>query len=320
MSFSFKQFTKKDLLSRTSKRAGEHKIGEYLVDGQAAQFVIIGINESIGPKANLGQAGSENAFKAFLDRFLNMQYNRFTNNHQICVLGEVISNVPDSNAVPEIRDYVSRLDDFVLKILSKHLNDNQIPIVIGGGHNNAYPLLNHSFECHGKVNVINLDPHADYRSLEGRHSGNGFSYAFNDGYIMKYNVLGLHKYYNSEAILKSLDQDGHHYSFFDDWLDETHSLQHDLMEVITNCSAYENKVGLELDLDAIAFMPSSAFTPSGIRVEEARAYIRQVARSLDIAYLHLPEGAPMNSKEQKVVGKALAYLVLDFISQKNALI
>lgn len=318
MSFSFKQFNKKELASYTSKRDGELKIGQNLVALEAAQFVVIGIREGIGPQANLGQAGSENAFRPFLNRFLNMQLNRFTDGFDICVLGEVLSNIPDSVDINDRRNYVERLDKFVHKILHQHLKENQIPIVIGGGHNNAYPLMHYCFDRFGKLNVINLDPHADYRPLEGRHSGNPFSYAFHDGFLSKYHVLGLHKYYNSETILKSLDRDGHFYTFFDDWLDQTRSLEHDLMKMINNCLTFENQVGVELDLDSISYMPVSASTSSGVSVEQARSYIRQVARSVDVAYLHLPEGAPNDLKEQNIVGKTLAYLVLDFISQKNA--
>lgn len=58
------------------------------------------------------------------------------------------------------------------------------PIAIGGGHNNAYPMLKgYSLAKKEKINAINCDPHADFRALEGRHSGNGFSYAVNDGYL-----------------------------------------------------------------------------------------------------------------------------------------
>jgi formiminoglutamase len=319
MSFSFKEFSKKDLSALTSKRDGELKIGQNLVSLKDADFVVIGIRESIGPQANLGNAGSENAFRPFLGSFLNMQWNRFTEGLKICILGEVISNIPDAADVHDKRLYVDRLDTFVYKILQQHLSLNQTPVVIGGGHNNAYPIMKYCFGQFGKLNIINLDPHADYRQLEGRHSGNPFSYAFHDGFITKYHVLGLHKYYNSESILMRLKEDGHFCSFFDDWLDKIHSLEDELSSVVMNCKDFKNRIGLELDLDSISFMPVSAFTPSGITVEQARSYIRQVSRSLDTAYLHIPEGAPHNTKEQKIVGKTLAYLVLDFITQKNAL-
>jgi arginase family enzyme len=39
------------------------------------------------------------------------------------------------------------------------------------------------------VNAINFDAHSDFRILEGRHSGNGFSYAYEEGF--QKNILFL---------------------------------------------------------------------------------------------------------------------------------
>ena len=53
-----------------------------------------------------------------------------------------------------------------------------------------------------KINILNIDAHADFRPLEGRHSGNGFSYAFREGFIKKYYAYGLHENYISNYFLK----------------------------------------------------------------------------------------------------------------------
>lgn len=76
--------------------------------------------------------------------------------------------------------------------------------------------------------------------------------------------------------------------------------------------------GIELDMDCIRFMPSSAFTPSGFSVEQARYFIHAIANLPNCGYLHLPEAAPMDDIEEKITGKTLAYLVWDFITiQQN---
>ncbi|NQY12901.1 MAG: arginase family protein, partial [Henriciella sp.] len=67
-----------------------------------------------------------------------------------------------------------------------------IPIVIGGGHNNAYPILKGMSQGrHSTFAAINLDPHTDFRALEGRHSGNGFHYATEQGFLSHYFCLGM---------------------------------------------------------------------------------------------------------------------------------
>jgi formiminoglutamase len=69
-------------------------------------------------------------------------------------------------------------------------------------------------------------------------------------------------------------------------------------------------------MDCIAGMPSSAFTPSGFTLEQARTYVRKMALLPNVCYLHLPEAAPVNASDAKITGKALAYLTWDFISAR----
>jgi formiminoglutamase len=71
-------------------------------------------------------------------------------------------------------------------------------------------------------------------------------------------------------------------------------------------------------MDAIAFMPSSALSPSGFSVDQIRAVCLSLrAIQSKVAYLHFPEAAPKTPIEQKVVGKALSYFVRDFIVLTN---
>jgi formiminoglutamase len=44
-----------------------------------------------------------------------------------------------------------------------------------------------------KTGAINFDAHSDFRILEGRHSGNGFSYAYEEGFLKKYFILDYMK-------------------------------------------------------------------------------------------------------------------------------
>jgi formiminoglutamase len=111
-------------------------------------------------------------------------------------------------------------------------------------------------------------------------------------------------------MLQRLDTRGFSYTFFDDYIHEQGDFRSD---VKTLCLSTE-KLGVELDLDAIQFMPSSALTPSGFTLEEVRFYIRMLAQTQRVHYLHLPEGAPKDELGKSLVGKALAYLVSDFIA------
>ena len=315
--FYFSEINKEKILSLTSIREGEVKLGQTFTDDYTnADFVIIGIKEDIGPQANLGLPGSKNAFDSFLTRFVNMQENRFLKGETICVLGEIISE-SNFKDVQTSRELIEELDELVFSIVAPIIKNGKIPILIGGGHNNAYPLIHAAFSSKNKgVNVINLDPHADCRAIEGRHSGNPFSYAKKDNFLNHYTVLGLHQQYNNESMLQYLDDNGFTYTFYEDYLFNQRNLIQDIQQFITESS--KESIGIELDLDSIAYMPSSAFSPSGFSVEVARNFIHYTAKHKNINYLHLPEGAPLSSKEEKIVGKTLSYLVSDFVKSKTS--
>ena len=303
------------IFSYLSTRDGETKLGEKIgfdYNSTACKYVILGISEDIGPQANHGLKGADNAFKSFISRFVNVQSNRFLAGNEICLLGEITQTYSFSK-IDEARDRIEILDEFVESILTPIIAAGKIPIIIGGGHNNAFPLICASNAAmKNAIDVINLDPHADCRALEGRHSGNPFSYANSRGSINQYTVLGLHEQYNSESMLSYLDQNNFMYTFFEDYIDQKRNLKKDVQMFSAN-RKQDSYLGIELDLDSISLMPSSAFTPSGFSVEDARIYVREIAKQNNILYLHLPEGAPQTDLDIKIIGKTLAYLVVDFI-------
>jgi formiminoglutamase len=243
-----------------------------------------------------------------------MQSNRFLDGKEVYFLGTISQNC-NFKSIEDGAKLVLELDELISTLLIPVFNQGLIPIIIGGGHNNAYPILNSQFMVTSKkVEVINLDPHADCRALEGRHSGNAFSYATKNGYLEHYSVLGLHKGYNNAKIYSFLDEHQYFYRFFEDYMDDATLFEKDIDTV---CQPTDFKLGIELDLDAIKNMPSSACTPSGFTIEEARIFIRKLARSSrKIAYMHIPEGAPISKKEELLVGKTISYLIYDFITSE----
>ena len=199
------------ILDLVSLRNFEKKIGEDLHTGSVNQlakkgvkFVLLGVQESIGPKANFGTSGTEKAWNSFLNAFVNTQENQFIDVSKIGVLGSFKFDIEKEN-LDTLRDQTSKIDQQVESIIKDITNHRMIPILIGGGHNNALPLLTGSFHAYKEsLNVINCDPHADFRPMEGRHSGNGFTYAMNQGALNRYFILGLHQNYNGKGIFLSL--------------------------------------------------------------------------------------------------------------------
>ena len=73
--------------------------------------------------------------------------------------------------------------------------------------------------------------------------------------------------------------------------------------------------GIEIDLDAIPNIASSAMTLSGFSVEKLRQFIYYFANNQNASYLHICEGAPDlgDEKNTHLVGKLIGYLVTDFM-------
>jgi formiminoglutamase len=269
------------------------------------------VKESIGPVANGGNSGAENGFDSFLASFLNIQDNMYLANATIGVYATIeVGQIGVSQV--ELMQNVAELDEYVTNLLAPFFEKGKKVILIGGGHNNAYPLMKALHQVERKaIAVLNLDPHADFRILEGRHSGNSFSYAMKEEILSNYGVLGLHQNYNSAEMLDRMHDSEVHFTFFEQYIDK----ERDFITDINTMLSWMKKIplGIELDLDAIEYMPSSAKTPSGFSLNDARYYVRRCAKQREARYLHLPEAAPSTDVEKKMVGKSLAYLVSDFI-------
>ncbi|WP_076416020.1 formimidoylglutamase [Shewanella sp. UCD-KL12] len=305
-------FTAEDCQQLIATRDGETKLAQTVLLNSSnahlsdalqsaksaqARFAIIGIGEDIGPRANLGRGGATDAFESAMSQFLNLQSNRFFNGKECIVLGQIKTSdlqLAESASTEELRANVELLDTRVIEIASQVIKAGLEPIVIGGGHNNAYGLLMSVKQVHSKkVAAVNLDPHSDFRPREGRHSGNGFSYAAASGALGYYHVLGMHELKNSEETLEQLTAFGGHWHTLQSiWIRREMSLSDVLSDITTKLNDSQLPVALELDLDSITNMPSSASTAAGIPLLDALHYVHSVASNTPCAYLHLAEAAP----------------------------
>lgn len=332
-----RKYTREHIFQLIRKRTGEEKIGETVevllpewkndLTKSKSKFVIIGIPEDIGVRANYGRAGANTAFKPALESFLSQQSNSYLNGENICVLGEIVVddlmekashlNTKNKSEIDSLRELVSLVDERVTQVIHDIVAAGKIPVIIGGGHNNAYGNIKGcSTALKRNINVINCDPHLDFRAMDGRHSGNGFSYAFDEGHLNKYAVVCMHEQYNNKGALDTFTSNPAQLIFN---TYESVFVREDLefKTAIDQCVSFvkENYCGIELDLDSITNVPSSAKTSSGISPIQARQYVYKCANNLNAVYFHIAEGAPVLShiKADNKTGKLIAYLMTDFI-------
>lgn len=312
----FQKFPLKTLKSIIKTRKGETKLGERIAtnwEDPSVCFVLLGIEEDIGVRVNGGIGGTHTAWKSFLNAFLNIQSIAALNGAEIGIFGHF--NFDDLKDAINSKT-VDLIDVEVCEAINKIVKAGKIPIIIGGGHNNAYPIIKGvSMAKNQAINTINLDAHSDFRPREGRHSGNGFRYAFEEGFLKKYAIIGLHENYNNKLIINELKQNSDiWFCFWEDiFLREKLTFKEAIYEAIEFTK--HAPTGIELDLDSLENTLSSAMTPCGISVTQARQYIHHLAQNINPAYLHICEGASQltTGQQSPLIGKLMSYLVSDFV-------
>src|SRR4030095_926093 len=173
-----KIYNKQDILSLTRIRRFETKLGEMIqalgdpqnieqaLDQSPANFVLVGIPEGIGVKANLGMGGADSSWVPFLQSFLNIQSNDFLSGDDLLLLGHFnfndIETLIDSNAntyeekIEAYRHAVNTIDDEVEHLVKLITQNKKIPVLIGGGHNNSYGCIKGAAKGLHKAGVIPL--------------------------------------------------------------------------------------------------------------------------------------------------------------------
>lgn len=319
-------------------RDGEVRIGQRaaaLVPGgpvpKGARIAIVGVPEDIGVRANLGRPGARRMWRAFLPRFLNMQSNPFLDGASVVVAGTV--DVRDlrratrgidpaacgprsrAEALDALRRATAELDGRVAATVDSLRRAGLVPVVVGGGHNNAYGVLAGCARAAGRaMGCVNVDLHADLRPREGRHSGNGFTYALEDGHLARYAVVGMSEAYATQPIVDAVREDARVAA----WTLES-MLRAGTPPRLAALAAAAHVGGgpatIELDLDAVAGAPASAAAASGFSGAEFRSIAIALASTLDAHAVHVAEGAPeLGPWPADMLGKLCAEVVRDVSS------
>lgn len=342
MSLKLNIYTKEDVLPHISTRKGETKLGETItflnqthlskgIENSNAKYVIFGIPEDIGVQGNNGIKGTRNTWTHFLNSFLNIQENNYNKGNDMLLLGyldcskvlEYIDTLNSDKKKFKTACYstVAAIDEWVTHIVTTIVKYGKKPIIIGGGHNNAYGNIKGTALALNKpINAINFDAHTDFRNLEGRHSGNGFSYAFKEGFLKNYFIFGLHENYTSKTVFKQISKhyDTINYNTFEAIQVRKETSFKKEIKYAKKWIA-NNKFGLEIDCDAIQDISSSAITPSGFSVNQARMFVSYFGALKNVQYLHLCEASTTENETSSTrkIGKLLTYIVTDFMRSSH---
>lgn len=324
--------------SMTPRRDGERKLGETirtlppdagLAEGlrelPEAGFAVLLVPEDIGVRANLGRPGAAALPQATLRRLLAMQDNPSLRGERLVLAGEVPVQDLMQQAIgldahragdlERLNALVSEVDARVTAAVREIVSAGRTAIVLGGGHENAFGVLAGVHAGAGAAAAcVNLDAHADLRADEGRHSGNPFSKALAAGHLRRYAAIGLHEPYLNEHMWNTLASDARLLGItLESMLRGEPSIDEACDRAVAHVAA--GPVTLEVDLDAVAGLPCSAATPSGLSAESLRRCVHQLASRLDARALHVCEGIPGDG-DAAGVGKLAAFVVCDFVKAR----
>ncbi len=340
-----KIYSKQDILSLVTIRRFETKLGERVevlpgtaplknaLASSAARYVLFGIPEEIGARANGQAGGTDTGWIPFLQSFLNIQSNDFLDGAEVLLLGHFdfgdVQYLIDATALnadektDAYRHAVQAIDEEVEQLVKIITEAKKIPIVIGGGHNNTYPLIKGAAKGWHKagmiplaqINCINLDAHAGYRPAEGRHNGNPIRYAEVDGYLLKYCVVGLHE----NLLPQNVWIDMVNNPFFDCITFEDIFLheKRTFLQAVAHATDFtaDTLCGIDADLDSVNLSLSNALSPAGVTPIHARKFVSYAAADTKPAFLHicggttrLPGGASSTD-----CSTLAAYMVSDFM-------
>lgn len=334
-----KRFTFDDLSQILHQTKGEIKLGERVqlisspenwveeLKNSSAKYVLLGIPEDIGVRANTGKSGARSIWQHTLNNLLNLQHNRFCKGYSLLVLGYLdvsaelnVASDLDSTDKDQRKTYyklVEQIDKEVSHLVFTILKANKIPVIIGGGQNNSYGAIKGAALSIGKpINAVNFDAFSHFTITEGRHSGNSFSYAFEEGFLQNYFIFGLHENYTSKAVLSNIKKkaDRVKYNTYEQLLvrcEKDFFTEIDLALQFIQNGGY----GIDVDLDAMTILSSNNLFSSGFKAHELRQFVSAMASKKQVKYFHISEGsssvAEFSNFDQ--VGKLIALLITDFI-------
>lgn len=345
---SFKAFSKQDITSLIRLRRFETKLGEQIqllhdvknvaasLENLKARYVIFGVPEEVGILANYGRPGSSNGWISFLKHFLNLQSNDFFAGDEVAVIGYFdfagVQQLVDQNAhdpeerIVAYRHALHTIDEEVEGLVKAIVAAGKVPVAIGGGHNNAYPLIKGTAKGLSQlqklplpqINCINLDAYSGYGPMEGRHSGNAFRYAEEDNFLQKYFVLGLQENYLPQNVWMDVVNNPFIdcITYEDIFIHEKRSFFQAVADAINFVD--DDYFGVELDVSSL-YTNEQVTSITGISLQQARQYVSVCAANSKATYLNISCNVAFPADvDDSPVGPVLSLLVSDFIKMHNS--
>ena len=206
-------------LSSQTNDSGDPRIGNLLgvkiTTIHEAKLVLLGFPSDAGVARNHGRRGAAKA-PNIIRKFLN-KLTPDPQNQPAFI--DLIAHSADQNDL-FISGDIQADQDRLAEELKPYLEDNCIPIILGGGHETSFGHFQAYVKANKPVSILNWDAHTDVRPLhdgEG-HSGSPFRQALESpgAFCSHYVVAGLNRHSTAKSHLDFIRHHNGRYYWHDD--------------------------------------------------------------------------------------------------------
>lgn len=266
---------------------------------------LIGFSSDEGVRRNNGRIGAANAPDSLRIELAKLPW-RQPGSHHIVDLGTISC---EDGKLEEAQRELGQM-------VCRSLTANNIPVILGGGHETAFGHYLGVREFAGpeaKIGVINIDAHFDLRSYSQQpSSGTMFKQMLDLNENTSYYVLGIQEFGNTQLLFDEADRLGVAY------ITERQLEELPVEQIYTQLHQFiatQDYIMLTLCsdvLDAAAAPGVSAPSPFGLSPKQVRELIRMVASAQKTLSFDISEINPLLDEDGRTV-KLGAYLANEAI-------
>lgn len=271
--------------------------------------VLVGFCSDEGVKRNKGRLGAKEAPNEIRKALANLPIHHSTQKNKIADAGNIICD--DEN--------LEKARAIQVEIVSDILSENQLAVVLGGGHETALGNFLALAKHHQNIGIINIDAHFDLRkptpiSTSGTPFYEMQMYCRQHEIPFNYCVLGLQENGNTQALFKRADE------FKVDYImaDEIHSDFNQVLEQLKPYISQFEAIYITLDMDVfdVAFAPGvSAPSINGLTPFQVKYLLKLILKSNKVKLMDVVEVNP-NFDRDAQTAKLAAHMVNEVLKYK----
>lgn len=285
-----------------------HQVVDFLADidtlKKESAFYIVGFESDEGVRRNKGRIGAvkaPNQIRSFL-----------ANLPSTILRGQALIDIGNISCEDE---KLEEAQEELGELISKILNSQGKPIILGGGHETLYGHYLGAREYLGedaRLGIINIDAHFDMRDEEIPSSGTMFKQILESDKNAGYLCLGIQPFGNTKSLFQDAERLGCIYL-----LEEavTENKNNEVYRAIDNFSKKHNAIILTLCTDSIAASEApgvSAPGPFGLSSKTVRKMLQYIVTKNNILSFDISEVNPLTDENEKTVRLA-SYLIAEVL-------